>query len=656
MTKRAIQIDDLFRLKLVGDAQVSPDGKKIAYVVKEIDRDEDEYRSNIWFWECGQSRQYTSGNKDSAPRWSPDGRWLAFLSGRDKEKKSQIYLLPTSGGEPRPLTEQKLGAGVPVWSPDSRRIAFAGPVPIEEEDDDEENKEGPPTARVIERAVYKNDGQGFTSDRRSHVIVVDLPEGAESATVTQITHGDFHHQAPAWSPEGTHIAFAADRDPEWDLRAMADIWIVPAEGGEPRRITDLPGQWHNPVFSPDGSHIACSGYAKLEDGESTYYPQLWTFSRAGGDGVNLLEGTDLAVGNSVSSDWSAAGEDAIAWEPDGIYFAVSERGTCNVYRSANGVPAPVTEGRRHVMDFSVSGGTLAFTAADAVQPADVWRLEAGEAAQSGEAVTAHNAELLEEICVAAPQHLTFTGTEDAAIDGWLLKPAGWTEGRRFPLIVYIHGGPVFAYGETFFHEFQTLAGAGFGVFYCNPHGSSSYGQRFQVSIMGDWGNLDYGDVMAGADRVCEEPWVDAHRLGVAGGSYGGFMVNWITSHTDRFAAACTQRSICNMVSQGGTSDWAATRGERLLATPEGDPERLWNMSPLKYVSQVKTPTLILHSERDDRCPIEEGEQWFLALKRLRVPVRFVRFPEESHGLSRGGKPSRRVERLEQILSWFRTYL
>jgi dipeptidyl aminopeptidase/acylaminoacyl peptidase len=215
---------------------------------------------------------------------------------------------------------------------------------------------------------------------------------------------------------------------------------------------------------------------------------------------------------------------------------------------------------------------------------------------------------------------------------------------------------VFAYGETFFHEFQTLAGAGFGVFYCNPHGSSSYGQRFQVSIMGDWGNLDYGDVMAGADRVCEEPWVDAHRLGVAGGSYGGFMVNWITSHTDRFAAACTQRSICNMVSQGGTSDWAATRGERLLATPEGDPERLWNMSPLKYVSQVKTPTLILHSERDDRCPIEEGEQWFLALKRLRVPVRFVRFPEESHGLSRGGKPSRRVERLEQILSWFRTYL
>jgi len=437
---------------------------------------------------------------------------------------------------------------------------------------------------------------------------------------------------------------------------MSDIWIVPARGGDPRRITDLSGQWQNPVFSPDGSRIACTGYAKPTDGESTYFPQLWTFARAGGDGVNLLEGTDLAAGNSVSSDWSAAGEDAIAWVPDGIYLAVSERGTCNVYRCTDGSAAPVTEGRRHVMDFSVDGGTLAFTAADATHPAEVWRLEIGDGAAAGEAVTAHNAEALEELCVAAPRHLTFTGTEGATIDGWLLKPAGWTEGRRYPLIVYIHGGPVFAYGETFFHELQVLSGAGFGIFYCNPHGSSSYGQRFQVSIMGDWGNFDYGDVMAGTDRVCAEEWVDAHRLGVAGGSYGGYMVNWVTSHTDRFAAACTQRSICNMVSQGGTSDWAATRGERLLATPEGDPEKLWNMSPLKYVSQVKTPTLILHSERDDRCPIEEGEQWFLALKRLRVPVRFVRFPEESHGLTRGGKPSRRVERMEQILRWFRTYL
>ena len=255
-----------------------------------------------------------------------------------------------------------------------------------------------------------------------------------------------------------------------------------------------------------------------------------------------------------------------------------------------------------------------------------------------------------------PEYVTFEGADGVEIDGWVMKPAGFTEGQRYPLIVYIHGGPVFAYGETFFHEFQTLAAAGFGVFYCNPHGSSSHGQQFQVSIMGDWGNLDYRDMMAGVDLVAELPWVDEHRLGVAGGSYGGFLTNWLISHTDRFAAACTERSICNAVSQGGTSDWAATRGERLLATPEGDPDRLWAMSPLKYVRNVKTPTLIIHSERDDRCPIEQGEQWFMALKRLRVPVRFVRFPEESHGLSRGGKPSRRVERLGYITEWFARWL
>jgi dipeptidyl aminopeptidase/acylaminoacyl peptidase len=651
MPNRTIQVDDLFHLTLVGDAQISPDGKKIAHVVKHLDREKNDYVANIYLWDDGESRQYTAGGKDSAPRWSPDGRRLAFLSGH--EDKPQIYVMPTSGGEPLRLTEQEFGAGTPVWSPDSSRIAFTAPVSVVEALEDKETAR----TRVIERAVYKFDGAGFIEDRRRHVFVA----GVATREVQQITDGDWYDAAPAWSPDGRHIAFQSNRNPDWDLEPGADIWIVPVEGGEPRRVTDGRGVWTSPCFSPDGSRIAMVGFARPEGETPSYYLQLWTIARGGGEPVNLLADTDLAVGNSISSDWSIAGEDALSWQPEGIFFLVAERGASSVYslspagrslrpagRCRQDDMRRVTTGSRHVMDFSVAGGAVAYTGSDATHPAEIFL--------QCEVVTGHTADFLSDVRLVAPEKLTFQGAEGVQIDGWLMKPADFVAGRTYPLVVYIHGGPIFAYGETFFHEFQALAAAGFGLFYCNPHGGSSYGQAFQVSIMGDWGNLDYQDVMAGVDRATELPWVDANRLGVAGGSYGGFMVNWIISHTDRFAAACTQRSICNHISQGGTSDWAATRGERLGGTPEGDPERLWTMSPLKYVANVNTPTLILHSERDDRCPVEQGEQWFAALRRLRVPVRFVRFPEESHGLSRGGKPSRRVERMEHIIKWFREYL
>ena len=650
---RPVQIDDLFRFKLIGDAQISPDGRRIAYVLKELDRDADEYVSNIYVHEDGESRRFTAGDKDSAPRWSPDGRYLAFLSGR--EEKAQIYLMPACAGEPVRLTDQTLGAGAPVWSPDSTRIAFTAPVSTKDVPAEDEKKA---KTRVIERAVYKLNGVGYTGDRRRHLFVLSLPSHpGERPEPLQLTRGDFNHNAPAWSPDGAHLAFAADRDPDWDLRSYSDIWVIPVTGGEPRRVTEAPGLWTNPVFSPDGSHIALVGYARPVDRPAVYFPQLWTVSRGGGEPQNCLEGIDVVVGNSVGSDWSAAGEDGLAWQESGIYFIASERGTANVYRWEDGLH-PVTRGAQNVMDFSVAGcGTVAYTASRATRPSEIFRRDvAGAEAEEVAPLTHHNDEALQEISPIPPEKLTFTGAEGVPVEGWVLKPAGFAEGRRYPLIVYIHGGPVSAYGETFFHEFQSLAGQGFGVFYCNPRGSSSYGAEFQMGIVGDWGNLDYGDLMSGVDQVAQLPWVDSHRLGVAGGSYGGFMVNWITGHTDRFAAACTQRSIANHISQGGTSDWAATRGERLGGTPEEAPDFLWERSPLKYVANVTTPTLIIHSERDDRCPLEEGEQWFAALRRRHVPVRFVIFPEENHDLSRAGKPSRRVERLEHIIRWFKTYL
>ncbi|GAC1403071.1 MAG: S9 family peptidase [Chloroflexota bacterium] len=648
MATRCIEVDDLFRLSLVGDAQISPDGKKIAYVVRKLDRDTDEYVGNIWLWENGETRQYTTGAKDSTPRWSPDGQWLAFLSGRDGKK--QIFLMPTSGGEPRKCTDRPRGAGTPVWSPDSRRIAFNAPVSTTDDAPPEEDEK--PRIKVIDRLMYKFDGMGFVHDMRMHIFSVDI----ETQEEIQVTEGDFDDGAPAWSPQGTHLAFDSNRNSEWDLESTSDIWIVPCEGGSPRRVTDERGSWHSPIFSPDGSQLAFVGFAISEDEEPTWYPQLWTVSRGGGKPRNVLEGTDLAVGNSVTSDWSLGAEDTLAWEENGIFFLVSERGTCNVMRWDEGIH-PVTEGCHHVMDFSVTAQGVAHTVSDSFHPAEIALIPGPRGKNRYKAVvTEHNAAVLGEATPVRPEKIGFVGAHGEEIDGWLMKPAHFVEGRLYPLIVYIHGGPVGAFGESFFHEFQNLAGEGFGVFYCNPHGGSSYGQTFQSSIIGGWGTLDYEDMMAAVEYVSQVPWVDAHRLGVAGGSYGGFMVNWLTSHTDCFAAAVTERSVCNHVSQGGTSDMAATRSRRLGATPEGDPERLWAQSPLKYVANVRTPTLVLHSERDDRCPVEQGEQWFAALRRMRVPTRFIRFPEESHGLSRGGKPSRRAARLGYIAGWFKTYL
>ncbi|MDQ2744972.1 MAG: S9 family peptidase [Chloroflexota bacterium] len=645
MATRPMDVDDLYRLILVGDAQIAPDGSKIAYLTKRLDREKNDYVSAIWLWENGQSRQFTAGEKDSAPRWSPDGSQLAFVAKR--EEKQQIYVMPTDGGEARRLTDAKLGAGTPVWSPDGKRIAYCGPVSTIEELETDEEKDEPARTRVIERAVFKFDGQGLIEDRRTHVFVVDLASGETK----QVTEGDFNDSEPAWSPDGEQLAFAADRDEAWDLRAQSDIWIVPRAGGHPRRVTDGQGNWTTPTFSPDGSEIAFVGYAVPKTGEATRYSQLWTISRSGGEATNLLAGTDLAAGHSLLADWSIAGQDGPFWENDGIYLIITERGAANIYRWQDGLDA-VTSGRHDVMDFSVSHGHLACTVAELTHPAEVALVRDGKL----EPITEHNRQVLREAPPIEPERVTFTGAAGAEIDGWLMRPSDFVKGRTYPLIVYIHGGPTTAYGESFFHEFQVLAGKGFGVFYCNPHGSTGSGQSFQSSIRGDWGNLDYQDVMAGVERAVREPWVDPNRLGVAGGSYGGFMTNWIIGHTDRFAAACTQRSICNMVSQGGISDWAATRGEALGATPEGNPGHLWEMSPLKYASQVKTPTLILHSERDDRCPIAQGEEWYMALRRQCVPVRFVRFPEESHNLSRAGKPSRRAERMGHILDWFATYL
>lgn len=645
--KRPLQPTDLYRLRLISDPQISPDGARVAFVLKQMDEEKNDYVTNIYVVDRdGAITQFTNGDKDSAPRWSPDGKYLAFLSGR--KEKAQIHLLSTSGGESVALTDRKFGAGVPFWSPDSTAILFTGAVPtdpVDEEKDDEKEKDRPAKTKVIERASYKLDGAGYIGNRRRHLFRIDVPE----RKVEQITQGDFHDDEPAWSPDSNHIAFSSSRVPRWDVTIASDIYVVPREGGEARRVISG-GNYGNPVFSPDGSRVAFIGQ---QDPNDVFSPsRLFSATRSGDDLRDELGEWDGDLGNWVTGDvvQSDFGLD-LTWRQDGLYFLGTERGETAVYRAGDGVRA-ITPGRHVITDFSFADdGTLAFTCADATHLAEVHIRSGNESRQ----LTHENDAFLDEVLIVKPERFSFSGARGEESEGWLLAPRGHESGTH-PLIVYLHGGPTFAYGENLFFEYQFLAGQGFGVFYPNIHGSASYGREYQTSIKADWGNLDYEDVLAGTRAAMTRPWVDENRVGIIGGSYGGYMTLWVLGHSDLFRAGVTERCLSNFVSFIGTSDGGWIWDRIAGAYPEDDVQKLWDMSPIKYIANVQAPLMVMHSERDDRTPVEQGEQVFLALRRLNKETKFLLFPEESHGLSRMGKPSRRVERMNYILEWFKQHL
>lgn len=649
--QRPLDLKDLYRLRLVSDAQISPDGSRVAFVIQTTDEEKNDYVSNIYVADRdGTVTQFTSGDKDSSPRWSPDGKYVAFVSGR--KEKAQIHLLHTGGGESVALTDRKFGVGEPVWSPDSTTIAFSAMVSTDPEEEGEDagkkkDEKKPAPTKIVERASYKTDGVGFIGNRRSHLFTIDV----ESRAVTQLTDGDFYDGSPVWSPDSRHIAFESNRLPNWDISLESAIYLLPRSGGQARQVTHG-GSYGNPAFSPDGSRIAFAGHQNPED---AFAPsRIYSIDRSGGDFRDMLGDWDGSLGNEVLSDvvHSASGHGTpLIWRADGLYFLGTEHADSNIYRT-DGTVQPVTHGQHAITDFSVADtGAIAFVRADATHLGDVFICEDNREQQ----LTHENDAFLSEVYVAAPERFSFTGANGETSEGWLIPPPGYESGKH-PLIVYIHGGPQLAHGEAFFFEYQYLAGQGFGVFFPNIHGSSSYGRAYQTSIKGDWGNLDYQDVLAGAEAAAGRDWVDEQRLGIVGGSYGGYMTSWVMGHTDRFKAAVTERCVGNMVSFMGTSDHGWIWDRQFGVYPEQDVQKLWDMSPVKYAGNVQAPMMVIHSERDDRTPYEQGEQMFNALRRLGKQTKFITFPEESHGLSRGGKPSRRIERMGYIRDWFRQYL
>ena len=669
-TPRKIDAQDLFAMCFVSQPQLSPDGTQVAFVSRWIDAEKNKYFSNLWLVSTtgGKPRRFTVGDYgDTSPRWSPDGRRIAFVS--DRSDSSQIWLIPIDGGEAQQLTDfQEGNLGSLAWSPDGTKIAFSfRPKPpadrkAEREAREKEHRSYPP--RVIRRAGYREDGVGYNGGERWHLQTVSV----ETGNVKQLTSEDYDDYSPAWSPDGKTIAFVSNRSEDADLTpGYQDLWLIPSGGGTVRRLTKQSGHMQSPVWSPNGMQIAHIGHDHLDEIWGVTDPHLWVVSIESGDARDLTLSVDRPVGHYTLSDTSESegAAQSLIWSADGarLFFLVSDRGSCHLYTvdRSGGEPRQLTQGAIDVCAFSADRGTtqLALHIGSSTEPGDVYLLPTVGGDRSAPIRLSHvNREWKAELSLSDSEEIWFDTCDGGKIQGWIVKPPDFEPDQKYPVILEIHGGPHTQYGNAFYHEIQFLAARGYVVLYTNPRGSRGYGQAFTAAIRGDWGGPDFGDLMAGVDYVIAQGYVDSERLGVTGGSYGGFMTNWVVSHTDRFKAAVTQRCLTNMMSMAGTCD-VQLMGDRTYFPSEvwEDPTLYWKLSPLGYVQNISTPLLILHSEGDLRCPIEQGEQLFIALKRLKREVEFVRYPPEaSHDLSRSGPPDLRLDRLARIVEWMDKHL
>jgi dipeptidyl aminopeptidase/acylaminoacyl peptidase len=664
---RKIAIDDFMQLKLVSDPQYAPDGARIACVMTGIDPDKNRYRSEIWITSAqgGEPRRYTSQESSaSVPRWSPDGRQIAFLSDRGKPL-SQIYLLQADGGEARALTKLETEGGIRGlrWSPDGRQIAFlfrATPAAYRKDAVEERtNKKLSAPVRRHTRLFYRLDGAGYHDGEYAQVWVADVETGEARA----LTAGDYDCGLPTWSPDGCVLAFISDRRDDSDISFNGDeIYTVPVAGGELTRVPAPAGPKGALSWSPDGMHFAYIGNPDLNDQWGTNNDRLLLIPAGGSDQAKDLTGKyDLEVGYATLSDAHEIGAgDPIQWSQNShaLLFPGSAHGDTRLYRvgiAGLSAPVPLTEPNGEMGGFSIGPhGAVAYTRGIPTAPHELFHLTASGVATQ---LTQFNGDYLTQVAVAAPEAVEIANGEGGTVHGWLLKPVGAPDGQKNPLILYVHGGPHTQYGNTFFHELQLLAAEGYAVLYTNPRGSKGYGEAHTKAIKGDWGGADYRDVMAGADWAVARPDIDPQRVAIMGGSYGGFMTAWAIGHTDRFRCAIADRLVGNLHSMSGTCDFPWRHGSYFAGDAWNDPAALWRCSPLAYAGRINTPLLLIHSDGDLRCPAGQAEELFAALRFQRKTVEYIRYPAEaSHGLSRNGPPDLRLDRLHANLDWLGRWL
>lgn len=665
--KRRITADDLYRFQLVSDPRISPDGRHVIFCVQHVERKAEKKYTNLWVVPTsgGSARQFTYGDQnDWHPRWSPDGRTIAFLSNRRDEKQPQIYLIPfgNGGGEARPLTDMKGAFGSFAWSPDGKQFVChfrkKDQEAIEREADEQKKKLGV-VARHITRPEYKFDGAGYLPHERWHIWTINARTGKGQ----QLTDGDLYDELePIWSPDGQEILFISNRSerPDFDTH-LVDLFVIPAKGGEFRKIETPDGPKYLASYAPDGQTIAY--LCRRGKGNIWQNTNIWLVPADGsGPAQNITAGHDIQIGSNTLSDTGDRPTLPPTWTNDGqrLYFHATIHGDtrlCSIAPDGSDLQTHIRDGVVGAFSFDDEQQRLAYFFGDQKHVGQVWvcQVATGKTRQ----LTRFDENWMGGVELGEIEEVWFKGGDGNDLQGWILKPPDFDPNRQYPSILQIHGGPWLQYGHSFMHEFYFLAAHDYVVYFTNPRGGSGYGEAHSRAIHRNWGQADYADIMAWADYMEQQPYIDPARMGVTGGSYGGYMTLWVITHTNRFKAAVAQRVVSNALSFWGSSDvgyffqdvWSED-----ARPPWENMEQYWGQSPMKYIGNVKTPTLILHSEQDLRCRQEQGEQVFLALQQLGVESELVLFPEESHGLSRGGRTDRRIARLNHMLRWFEKYL
>lgn len=674
--KRFITEMDLFRFVWIADPQISPDGSRIAFVRVSVNQKADRYDTALWIVPAGGAetpRKLTAGPRDLAPRWSPDGRQLAFLRAVEKDGKpepSQIYLLSMEGGEARAITDLPKGAGSPEWSPAGQTIAFTSTtLPEDLAKRDQQSDSGHKSdVRVIVRAVYRSNGPGYLDpERHSHIWTVAVPQSVgEMATPKQVTSGVFDEQGPTWSPDGSRIYFTSNRVVEpYYVPADSDLYAVHATGGEITKIASIDGTIGDFAFSPDGKRIAFRGVLNGRPIRSYNQPDLFvTDNTPGNTPKNVTAAHDFDIGSGLTADQHAPRGSLPGgpiWSKDGrsLFVVVAELGRANLKRidAGSGNVEPLTTGDLEVVACTATpdASKMAVLVSTSTNIGDIFVAEGSTGKMTQ--LTRVNEELFSELNLTAPEEIWYSSFDGKKIQAWIQKPPNFDPSKKHPLILEIHGGPHAAYGHTFTHEFQWMAAKGYVVLYTNPRGSTSYGQDFGNIIQYHYPGDDSKDLMAGVDELIKRGYIDTGHLGVTGGSGGGVLTNWTVTQTGRFQAAVSQRSISDWAGFWYTADFTLFTPTWFKAAPWEDPADFVHRSAITHVGKVTTPMMFIEGERDDRTPPGEGgEQMFRALKYRKIPTAMVRFPDETHELSRSGKPWHRIERLQHILNWFDKYL
>jgi len=641
--------DLVYELKVASGPSLSPDGAAVAFARGWVDRDAMEGRSQIFLLSLsdGQERPFSQGKQDTNPKFSPDGSHLAFLR-PDENGRKQLWVIPVAGGEARQLTQLPGGVNDFAWAPDSRRLAFVSDVDPDRPPDDHDPRKDP-KVKVVRRLRYRFDTLGWRGDAHRHLFVV----GVEGGEPRQLTDGDWDDLSPVWSPDGSRIAFISGRREDRELRYRTEAYVVPAEGGEPER-------WSHDLYSvaaltwaPDGSRLLAIA---SDDDEANAIWQGFLFVLQ--PDREPLKLTDDSL-RPVAGFPPVMPPPELRWTRDGrILFLADRRGESFLFElREDGSELKTLTGGGCLMtaltlDRDAQRAVVLAVPPDSAGDLRLVDLEEGTTQQ----LTHENAEYFEKHPPARLEKFTIERAGQT-IECRLWLPPDFSPDRKYPLVVDIHGGPHGVFYDTFNPIQQILATSGYLVLGVNPRGSSTYGREFVKAVLRDWGGEDYRDILAAVDEVCKRPYVDPERLGVHGYSYGGYMTAWIVGQTNRFKAAVVGAPCIDLLSFWGTSDigvpfgetqWGGTRFENF--------EEYVKRSPITYAPRVETPVLLLHGEEDYRCPIEQSEQYFVALRRLGKEAEFVRFPGCSHLFLRVGHPKLREEYLKRVKEWFDQHL